>query len=122
MAGPVRTQKQVGEKYKGNLNYFNKPHFFRVLRFTCSLLAFVVGIGSIVWFYKHGSDQFYNPGLISQNHASFKNDCGQCHQARQRDFLNLVSPGKVKTAMDDTFHRGISPSTISTFSERLLRG
>jgi hypothetical protein len=117
-----RTQKQVAAKYRGNLNYFRKPHFFRTLRFLTSVLAIFFGVAGVVWLYKYGSDSFYNPGPISQNHASFKNDCAACHQTRHGNPLNVLSTQSIATAINERFTPDTLSSAVSTFSERLLRG
>jgi hypothetical protein len=104
MADPRRTQKQIAERYKGNLGYYRKLHPWRLARMIISALAIVGGIVAIVWFQKHGREEFFNAGTISSNHATFANDCKQCHQVSEgvpRDSKKFV------TVVSDRFHKGI---------------
>lgn len=121
MAGP-RTQKQIAEKYKGNLAYFRKPHFFRRLKFLVSLLAVLIGAAAIIWFQEHGSDAFYSPGPISQNHASFKDDCRACHTQIDQRIQKLGEPGRVATAAGETLQHGVPGSPLARATKRLLSG
>jgi hypothetical protein len=50
MATPGRTQKQIAERYKGNLGYYKKKHTWRVTCWFASLLAISVGVASILVF------------------------------------------------------------------------
>ena len=75
-----RTQKQVAERLKGNLDYYNKPHPWRSLRFWTSTLVLLAGFAAVpAYYYFKGPEQFMNPGPISRAHASFANDCAACH-------------------------------------------
>ena len=79
MAAPRRTQKQIAERYKGNLGYYNKKHSWRRARHWVSFLAIVGGITGIVLFQMHGHEKFFNAGKISSNHAAFGDNCASCH-------------------------------------------
>ena len=80
MALNKRTQKQVAERLKGNLDYYNRPHYFRSLRFLFSAAALLFGVAAVpAYYYLHGSEEFMNPGPISQRHAQFASDCAVCH-------------------------------------------
>ena len=48
MATPGRTQKQIAERYKGNLGYYKRKHPWRVARFIVSFLALVGGLAVII--------------------------------------------------------------------------
>ena len=50
MATPGRTQKQIAERYKGNLGYYKKRHPWRVARWWASLLALAGGLAGIIAF------------------------------------------------------------------------
>ncbi len=80
MALSKRTQKQVAERLKGNLDYYDRPHYFRSLRFFVSAFALLLGVAGVpAYYYFQGSEQFMNPGPISQRHAHIANDCAACH-------------------------------------------
>ena len=79
MAAPRRTQKQIAERYKGNLGYYQKKHLFRQARFWVSFLVIIGGIAGIILFQVCGRETFFNPGKISSSHARFADDCAQCH-------------------------------------------
>ena len=80
------TQKQIAQRFKGNLDYFRKAHYWRRLRFFAVLLISLVGGAAmaIVFFAslnpKSGFDSIYNPGAISQHHSQFASDCARCHE------------------------------------------
>ncbi len=89
MAAPRRTQKQIAERYKGNLGYYHRKHPFRRARFWVSFLAIISGIAGIGLFQSRGPETFFNPGKISSSHATFADDCQQCHDK------SLISGGKL---------------------------
>jgi hypothetical protein len=74
------TQKQIAQRFKGNLDYFRKAHYWRRLRFITILVVCVIGGAALAYFYFAGSDAMYNPGAISQHHTQFASDCAQCHE------------------------------------------
>src|SRR3954464_14601088 len=80
MPKPGRTQKQIAERYKGNLGYYNKLHPWRRARHLVSLVAAIGGILAVWWFSHHGRENFLNAGPISSNHSSIANDCVKCHE------------------------------------------
>src|SRR5438045_1899331 len=111
MATPGRTQKQIAERYKGNLGYYKRKHPWRVARWCASFLAIAGGIAAIILFQKRGSEEFFNSGTISSGHATIARDCGQCHDkgaALQSDF----TLAKFQKILSDRFHRGIDFSSI----------
>jgi hypothetical protein len=111
MATPGRTQKQIAERYKGNLGYYKRRHPWRVARFCTTFIAIVGGIAAIVLFQKHGREEFFNSGTISSNHATFAQDCAQCHD-KSAAAGNDLTLTKFKTVVDDRFHRGIDFKSI----------
>ena len=78
------TQKQIAQRFKGNLDYFRKAHYWRRLRFLTILIVSLVGTAAMAWFYFGGRETMYNPGPISQHHAAFAQDCAQCHEPVSR--------------------------------------
>ena len=87
MAGPNRTQKQVAEKYKGNLAYYHKSHYFRRLRLIAFLVAVIGSLGALLTFGRWGREEIFNTGPLSANHARFINDCKACHEGVETDLL-----------------------------------
>ena len=59
MATPRRTQKQIGEKYQGNLGYFSKIHLGRSARFLISFLAVSAGLAAIIVYQRRGNERFF---------------------------------------------------------------
>ncbi len=90
MAGSKFTQKQIAEKYKGNFDYFKKGHYFRRLRGWCFLVAVVASVGGLVAFQFWGKQSFLTTGPISENHASFANDCTLCHLGADSNLLGSM--------------------------------
>ena len=99
-----RTQKQIAERYKGNLGYYKKkpaavrtylPHFSCHPRYP----------GGVVSFHNYGEKTFFNPGPISSNH--FGKNCAACHNsalasvagAGPANFLQVI-PGSLPTRRD----------------------
>ena len=74
------TQKQIAQRFKGNLDYFRKAHYWRRLRFLTILIMCVAGAAAMAFYYFSGPDEMYNPGPISQHHSQFARDCSQCHE------------------------------------------
>jgi len=116
MATPGRTQKQIAERYKGNLGYYKRKHPWRVARFCASFIALVGGIAAIVIYQKlifqqRVSEEFFSSGKISSHHAKFEQDCAQCHD-RKTAIGNDLTPAKFKSVIKDRFHHGIDFSSI----------
>src|SRR6266576_3223952 len=74
MPKPGRTQKQIAERYKGNLGYYRRLHPWRRTRLIVSLFTIFGGLVAIGLFQKHGRETFFNAGKISTSHAEFEND------------------------------------------------
>src|SRR5947209_19508977 len=101
MAKPSRTQKQIAERYKGNLGYYNRLHPWRRMRAIVSAIAIIGGVIAIAIFQMRGRETFFNSGKISAPHAGFANDCAKCHDktATQEKFTAVLS---------DRFHQGVA--------------
>jgi mono/diheme cytochrome c family protein len=116
MATPGRTQKQIAERYKGNLGYYKRKHPWRVARFCASFIALTGGIAAIVVYQKlifqqRVSEEFFSSGKISSHHAKFEQDCAQCHD-KNAAMGNDLTPAKFKNVIKDRFHHGIDFSAI----------
>lgn len=116
MATPGRTQKQIAERYKGNLGYYKKKHPWRVARWCASFLAIAGGIAGILFYQKlisqkRVSEEFFSTGTISTSHAAYAQDCARCHDkgavlGGDRSF------SKFKTVVSNRFHRGLDFTSI----------
>src|SRR5437762_1903077 len=97
MANPGRTQKQIAERYKGNLGYYKTRHPWRVARWCASFIALAAGAATIILFQKRGNEEFFSSGKISSNHAAFARDCAKCHDkgAVLGDQITLASYRRV---------------------------
>jgi hypothetical protein len=116
MATPGRTQKQIAERYKGNLGYYKRKHPWRVMRWCASSLAIAGGIAGIIVyqkliFQKRVSEEFFSSGKISSNHTTFAQDCAQCHD-KGAALGNDLTPAKFQSVVKDRFHRGIDFTSI----------
>jgi hypothetical protein len=105
MPKPGRTQKQIAERYKGNLGYYRRLHPWRRTRLIVSLFTIFGGLVAIGLFQKHGRETFFNAGKISTSHAKFADDCAQCHD---RD----VAAGKFTEVLRDRFRNGVAVEAI----------
>ena len=116
MATPARTQKQIAERYKGNLGYYKRKHPWRVARFCISFLALAGGVAGILIYQKmifrqRASEEFFNSGKISSNHAQYAANCSVCHD-KSAAFGQEITFAKFKTVVNDRFHRGIDFASI----------
>jgi predicted CXXCH cytochrome family protein len=106
MAGPNPTQKQIAEKYKGNLDYFHKGHYYRRARGICFLLTAIASVGVVFTWSYWGKEELFSTGPISANHAKFERQCQACHEGADPDLVKLfpfkkagtISLEKMKTA------------------------
>jgi hypothetical protein len=116
MPTPGRTQKQIAERYKGNLGYYKRKHPWRAARFCVSFIALA---GGAIWIFLYQeaifrhrvSEEFFSSGKISSQHAKYEQDCAQCHDknaAMGRD-LTLA---KFKSVLKDRFHHGLDFKSI----------
>jgi class III cytochrome C family protein len=116
MATPGRTQKQIAERYKGNLGYYKRKHPWRVARFTVSFLALAGGLAAIIAyqsriFRKQASEEFFSSGRISSHHAKYEQDCAQCHD-KNAAMGNDLTFARFKSVIKDRFHHGIDFKSI----------
>ncbi len=122
MATPARTQKQIAERYKGNLTYYKLRHPWRVARFCASFVAIVGGLGAILFyqrliFQKRASEQFFSAGKISSHHAQFEQDCSRCHD-KNAATGNALTPAKFSGVLKDRFQHGLDFASIDNRCER----
>src|SRR5260370_13246693 len=105
MPKPGRTQKQIAERYKGNLGYYRRLHPWRRTRLIVSLLTIFGGLLGIFLFPRWGREAFFNAGKISTSHAKFADDCAQCHDKN-------VAGGKFSEVLIDRFRNGVAIQAI----------
>ena len=101
MADQPRTQKQIAQKYKDNLDYYRRGHFLRRLKLILFLLAVFGSIGAVFGFRFWGNKQYFNTGPISQNHARFANDCAQCHDGAEADLSRALKLDQAVTDLKE---------------------
>jgi len=111
MATPGRTQKQIAERYKGNLGYYKRKHPWRVARWCASFLAIGGGIAGIILFQKRGNEAFFSSGKISSSHAAFAQDCAKCHD-KNAALGDRITLAKFKSVVSDRFRNGIDFTPI----------
>lgn len=107
MAAPRRTQKQIAERYKANLGYYNKKHPWRRARHWVSFLAIVGGTTAIVLFQMHGREKFFSAGKISASHAAFEDNCASCHDKSLLS-AGALTAGKFVEVVKDRFRHGVA--------------
>lgn len=117
MATPGRTQKQIADRYKGNLGYYKRKHPWRVARWCASFLAIAGGIAGIVLFQKRGNEEFFSSGEISSSHAAFAQDCAKCHD-KNAALGDRITFAKLKSVVGDRFRRGIDFTPIDRKCEQ----
>ncbi len=78
------TQKQIAQRFMGNLGYFRKAHYWRQLRFLAILILSLAGTAAMAWLFLRGPEKMYNPGPISQHHLHFAADCSKCHEPEKK--------------------------------------
>lgn len=107
MAKPGRTQKQIADRYKGNLGYYNRLHPWRRWRLIVSSLTIIAGLVAIWFFQKWGRETFFNPGKISSSHARFADDCATCHD---KSLLGggALTPEKYTAVTRERFRSGVA--------------
>ncbi|MFL6521169.1 MAG: hypothetical protein ACJ8NS_13180 [Chthoniobacterales bacterium] len=116
MATPGRTQKQIAERYKGNLGYYKRKHPWRVARFCATFVAIVGGLAAILIyqnriFRRQADEEFFSSGKLSSHHAKYEQDCTQCHD-KNAAMGNDLSLAKFKTVVQDRFHHGLDFRSI----------
>ena len=135
MPEPERTQKQVAEKYKGNLDYYHRGHFFRRLRWIAFVIVAVGSVAFALSFGKWGKPAFFSTGPISQNHAQLVHDCNVCHEKSQPDLTRglglheaAADPVGKFAQLRDWIARApaaldsLRPAKFTTTAEQALKG
>ena len=122
MPAPERTQKQIAERYKGNLAYYKRRHPWRVARFCATFVAIVGGIAAVLIydrliFQKKASEQIFSAGPISSHHAQFEQDCSRCHD-KNAAMGNELTPAKFASVLKDRFKHGLDFASIDNRCER----
>lgn len=122
MATPTRTQKQIAERYKGNLAYYKRRHPWRVARFCSTFVAIAGGIIAIfvyqrLIFQKKASEEFFSAGPISSHHTQFEHDCSRCHD-KTAAMGNDVTPAKFRSVLKERFQHGLDFALIDNRCER----
>jgi hypothetical protein len=107
MATPSRTQKQIAERYKGNLGYYKKVHPWRRARRMVTAVSIIGGLAAILIYQTRGRETFFNAGQISQSHAKFAADCAKCHD-KSLTIGGQLTPKKFREVVKDRFRNGIS--------------
>ena len=107
MATPRRSQKQISEKYQGNLRYYGKFHLWRTARFLVSFFAVCAGLAAIIVYQKRGDERFFNPGKLSTSHAALVDGCASCHE-KSTLVDRRLTPAKFQQVLDDRFHHGVA--------------
>ena len=120
MPAPRRTQKQIAERYKGNLGYYNKLHPWRRARAVVSVIAIVGGVIAIIVFQTRGHETFFNAGKISVPHASIADNCTKCHDQTLMTGGRLTA-SKFKEVLGDRFWHGVAFEPIDKWVRMRLR-
>src|SRR4029079_4306351 len=111
MAEPKRTQKEIVQRYHGNLSYTSKIHPWRLARWIVSLIALAGGTAAIIAYEDYGSKDFFSTGKISNNHSALAKDCSKCHE-RAGALGQEISLTAVKNVLKDRFQNGIDFASI----------
>ena len=117
MAKPGRTQKQIAERYKGNLGYYRSLHPWRRARLIVSLLSIFGGLVAIAFFYKRTPEKFFNPGPLSRYHAALPNNCSDCHDKSLITGRQLTSQ-KFKQVVHDSFRNGVASNRVELIDKK----
>src|SRR2546423_15393562 len=103
MARQSRTQKQIAERYKGNLGYYNKIHPWRRARRLVSLLSILITLAVIWLFPRFGNEALFSAGPISSGHGKIAENCGACHENSIRNGSALRGR-TFKAVLAERFH------------------
>ena len=107
MATPRRTQKQIAEQYKGNLDFFKRIQPWRLARFLVSFLAISAGLAAIIAYQRRGDERFFNPGKLSTSHAALVDNCASCHDKSLISGRRLT-PNEFQEVLSDRFQHGVA--------------
>jgi hypothetical protein len=113
-----RTTKQISETYRGNLEYFRKPHYLRRLRGWAFAIAVIASL-AIAFGYSRlgGKPQFYNTGPLSANHSQFQNRCDVCHTDAQPDLTKVLKFDRAIESAHQSMHGGAKLASASGSEE-----
>ena len=111
MAIPRRTQKEISERYQGNLRYYDRIHLWRLSRFLVSFFAICAGLAAIIVYQRRGNETFFNPGKLSTSHAALVDGCASCHDKASLS-RSALTPARFQGLLSDRFHRGVSFDSI----------
>jgi hypothetical protein len=107
MATPSRTQKQIAERYKGNLGYYKKVHPWRRARRLVSVISILGGLIAIWIFQTRGRETFFNSGKLSAEHAEFGDNCATCHD-KSLMTGGPLTPQKFRAIVKERFQKGVA--------------
>ena len=119
MATPKRTQKQIAERYKGNLGYYKTRHPWRITRWWVTTLALAGGVAAFILFQRHGNEEFFSSGKLSGNHAALVQDCAKCHE-KSVGLAGITFP-EFKGLVKEQFRNGIDFTAIDRKCEQCHR-
>ena len=101
-----RTQKQIADRYKGNLGYYKRLSRWRRWRIIASFLAITGGLAAVFYYDERAEGTFFSTGPMTSAHAGFGDDCAKCHEATR------LTPGPARAAqfaavLKDRFQHGV---------------
>src|SRR5205085_4132632 len=117
MAKPGRTQKQIAERYKGNLGYYARLHPWRRARAIVSLLSIFGGLFALWFFYNRTPEKFFNPGALSQYHAHLPNNCSDCHDKSLVAGRGLTTD-KFKQVVHESYRNGVASNRVELIDKK----
>ncbi|MEY2439383.1 MAG: hypothetical protein QOI34_768 [Verrucomicrobiota bacterium] len=120
MARPRRTQKEVAERYAGNLGYYARIHLWRGARRLVTLLTIVAALIAFWAFSKFGRETFLNPGPISRPHTAFADQCEACHD-KSLISGGLLTSHQFKTVLKERLRHGVAFEPIDRKCETCHR-
>jgi len=103
MPSPRKSQKQIAQRYAGNLRYFKLLHPLRRARVLITLACLLVSIAfALIYLDSVRSSRrlelLSSSGGISRAHSRFAKDCRQCHDPALKP--SLEKPAVVSASLD----------------------
>src|SRR5882762_8951639 len=103
MPTPRKNQKEIAQRYAGNLRYFKFLHPFRrarvLLVLGCLLVPAVLALIYVTNARSSRQLEWLNSsGGISKAHSQFARDCKQCHDPALK--LDLLKPAVASASID----------------------
>ncbi|MBM4243930.1 MAG: hypothetical protein FJ148_08965 [Deltaproteobacteria bacterium] len=77
----VRSSKELASRLR--FDRFPRPDFFRKRYLLVGAATALAGLGLWLWMSLTGGHMQYNPGPVTQNHATFGARCESCHDPFQ---------------------------------------